>query len=617
MLFTKNQILFFATICFFLIQQYGFAQIDSTKIEVRKNHNIIQLALNAITKKLSDSAAEAALLNVRSEVYFLPYQGKIIRRIIIKRYGFDKIFSDTSTRLSYLGTKILNSLHTNTREEVIRNNLFIKEKTSINAYKLADNERYLRSLEFMQDARIIINDIPNITDSVDLLVITKDLFSITGDLSEVSKNRFQAKIGEANFLGMGQKIQLSTLIEQSRKPTVGFEFLYSKNSIAHSFINANIVYTTINPSLNNGLRNEHAWYIQLERPLVSQYAHFAGALLVGQNQSYNNYQYPDSSFYRYNYYKYDMWLGYNLGVNALLNNTSKKDRQFIGLRYFQNSFAEVPYQIKDPYNFKFSNRQALLGQFTFFRQHFYKTNYIYGFGTTEDVPAGYNIALTAGWYKQANLKRTYTDINANYYVATHKGDFIQYFTRAGTFIHNGQWQDAGFLLGANVFSRLFVHRSLKIRQYIGLSYTRLFNITGIEPLRIDNAFGLRYFNADSITGTQRISLHTETFFFLKYKLLGFKFAPFAFGEATLLTPPNQKFASSDLYYNIGSGVRTRNENLIFETIELRFIYFPRKAAQNNSFKIAFTTNIRFRYNSNYVNAPDIVQFNNDNNNNIY
>ena len=156
MLFTKNQILFFATICFFLIQQYGFAQTDSTKIEVRKNHNIIQLALNAITKKLSDSAAEAALLNVRSEVYFLPYQGKIIRRIIIKRYGFDKIFSDTSTRLSYLGTKILNSLHTNTREEVIRNNLFIKEKTSINAYKLADNERYLRSLEFMQDARIII-----------------------------------------------------------------------------------------------------------------------------------------------------------------------------------------------------------------------------------------------------------------------------------------------------------------------------------------------------------------------------------------------------------------------------------------------------------------------------
>ena len=33
----------------------SFAQTDSTKIEVRKNHNIIQLALNAITKKLSDA----------------------------------------------------------------------------------------------------------------------------------------------------------------------------------------------------------------------------------------------------------------------------------------------------------------------------------------------------------------------------------------------------------------------------------------------------------------------------------------------------------------------------------------------------------------------------------
>ena len=163
-----------------------------------------------------------------------------------------------------------------------------------------------------------------------------------------------------------------------------------------------------------------------------------------------------------------------------------------------------------------------------------------------------------------------------------------------------------------------MHSSIKIRQYIGLSDTRLFNKTGIDPLRIDNPFGLRYFNSDSIIGSQRVSLHTETFFFLKYKLLGFKFAPFAFSDATLLTPLNEKFSKSNLYYSIGSGVRTRNENLIFETIELRFIYFPRKAVQNNSFKITFTTNIRFKYNSNYVKAPSIIQLNNDNsNNNIY
>lgn len=616
--FTRKHIRFSAIICFALIQQYSFAQIDSSERETPKSHNIIQLALNAITKKLPDSATEATLLNVRSEVSFLPYQGKTIRRIIIKRYGFDKIFSDTSTRLSYWGTKILNNLHVDTKEEVIRNNLFIKEKTGINANKLADNERYLRSLEFMQDARIIINEISNAPDSVDLLLVTKDLFSIAGELSEVSKNQFKGEIGEANLLGMGQKIQLSTLIEQSRKPTVGFEFLYSKNSIAHSFINASVGYTTINPNLNDGLQNEQAWHIQFERPLVSQYAHFAGALLIGHNQSYNNYQYPDSSFYNYSYSKYDIWLGYNLGVNALLNNTSKKDRQFVGLRYFQNSFTQTPFQIKDPYNFKFSNRQALLGQFTFFRQNFYKTNYIYGFGTTEDVPNGYNVALTAGWYKQANLKRTYTDIDANYYVANHKGYFIRYFVRAGTFINHGRWEDAGLLLGASVFSRLFVRRSIKIRQYIGLSYTRLFNRTGIDPLRIDNPFGLRYFNSDSIIGSQRVGLHTETFFFLKYKLLGFKFAPFAFSDATLLTPLNENFSKSNLYYSIGSGVRTRNENLIFETIELRFIYFPRKAVQNNSFKITFATNIRFKYNNNYVKAPSIIQLNNDNsNNNIY
>ena len=612
---TKKWILFFTAIYFFLWQQYAFAQIDSTKIEARKSHNIIQLAINAITKKTP--AAEEALLNVGSEVYFFPYQGKVIRRIEIIGYGFDKMTSDTLTRFSYWGTQILNSLHVNTREKVMRNNLFIKEKTSVNAYKLADNERYLRSLEFIQDARIMVSDIPNVADSVDLFVITKDLFSLTGGLSKVSKTQLKMKVGEANFLGMGQKIQLSTFAERGRKPTMGFEFLYSKNSIAHSFVNANVAYTSISPSLNNGLQNEHAWYIQLERPLVSQYTHFAGALLVGHNQSHNNYQYPDSSFYRYSYYKYDTWLGYNLGGNGLLNNVLKKDRQFVGLRYFQNAFIQVPYQIKDLYNFKFSNQQALLMQFTFFRQNFYKTNYIYGFGITEDVSVGYNIALTAGWYKQADLKRIYMDIDANYYVPTHKGGFIQYFARVGTFINHKQWEDVGFLIGARAFSRLATYRNVKLRQYIRLSYTQLLNRTGIDPLRIDNSFGLRYFNSDSVVGSRRMSLHSETFFFLKYRLLGFKFAPFVFSDATLLTPLNEKFSKSNLYYSIGGGVRTRNENLIFETVELRFIYFPRKVAYNSLFKVIFATNIRFKYNSNYVKPPSIIQLNSDGGNNIY
>jgi hypothetical protein len=74
---------------------------------------------------------------------------------------------------------------------------------------------------------------------------------------------------------------------------------------------------------------------------------------------------------------------------------------------------------------------------------------------------------------------------------------------------------------------------------------------------------------------------------------------------------------SGFYYGLGGGIRIRNENIVFGTLELRVIYFPRKSQQNNALKLTLNTNLRFRYNNNYVKAPDIIQLNSDYDNNIY
>ena len=95
----------------------------------------------------------------------------------------------------------------------------------------------------------------------------------------------------------------------------------------------------------------------------------------------------------------------------------------------------VPYQVGDKFNFRLNPREAVLAQFTFFRQNFYKTNYVFGFGITEDVPYGYNIALTAGWYKQLKLERPYAGIDGNLYVVTNRGNVIQYFLRTGRWVN--------------------------------------------------------------------------------------------------------------------------------------------------------------------------------------
>jgi hypothetical protein len=156
-----------------------------------------------------------------------------------------------------------------------------------------------------------------------------------------------------------------------------------------------------------------------------------------------------------------------------------------------------------------------------------------------------------------------------------------------------------------------------MRQYLQYSYTRLFNRVVYDPVQINNPFGLRNFRADTVRGSQRISLYAESLFFAKLKLFGFQLAPFGFAAGTLLTGQDNNFKRSDIYTGIGGGLRTRNVNLVFATAEVKAIYFPRKAQNMNAFQISFNGNIRFRYNSNYIRPPDIVQLNTVDANSFY
>ncbi len=66
-----------------------------------QNNDIFRFFRGAISHGTPDSAAQAAALNTKSESPFKPYEGKVIRHIYIKGYGFEQTFSDTSKRLQY------------------------------------------------------------------------------------------------------------------------------------------------------------------------------------------------------------------------------------------------------------------------------------------------------------------------------------------------------------------------------------------------------------------------------------------------------------------------------------------------------------------------------------
>ena len=573
-------------------------------------NNLFRQAVNSVSRNPGDDNYGWDI--GKSEAPYLKYQGKVIRNIDIQTIPFGGSVRDKSKGKKNFTSKVGNRLHTNTKQFVIKDNLFIRENTPLNAYMVADNERYLRSREYIQDARIEVLPIKGNPDSVDIRVYTKDLFSIAGGAASDAFNHINGNVYEANLAGMAQRIEFNGLFDYNRSPNFGYGGLYRKLNVFHSYIDATIGYNSSNISPYTR-EEETTQYLSLTRNLVSPYSRFAGGLVLSHNEAYNIYHAPENIIYKYSYDLFDGWAGYNLGIKKLTaKNNTIRDRHFLALRVFDRKFNLLPKQVTtfDPV---FNNSRAVLAQFTFFRQEYFKTQYIYGFGTTEDLPYGYNISLTGGWHEQwinrQSLKRPYAGLNINHYITTKGGDFIQLYLRTGAFMHDGQIQDASYLVGATAWSRLFFLGSTKIRQYVNASYTHLYDRVTYAPLHLNNEYGPRGFLTDSAYGSRRLSIQLETEFYLKFKFLGFQFAPFPYGDLSLISGEHQQFNNASLYTSIGGGVRARNPNLVFETIEVRAFFFPVAPANMKGFKVVVNANLRYKYSSNYISAPNLVQLN--------
>lgn len=549
----------------------------------------------------------------------LPYDGKIIRNISTDQLGFEKGISDSAGNFVYFGTRILNAVHATSRDNTIRRNIYLKEGTPFNPYLAADNERHLRTIGFIQDSRIVVNSGSSNGDSVDLLVITKDVFAYSPAIAGLSPLRQKVGLSNINLLGTGQKVSVNVLHDTRRSKGWGLEAGYGYTNIAGTFINAALNVSKISRNIYDRREDQELLLLQLERPLVSQYKRIAGGLIVGKGRSLNMYpNYYGGDYYHYDYGVGDIWGGYNIGAKKYLNDHKLHVKKFVSLRYFNYHFFETPYQVNENiFDQRFNSNQGVLASITLFRQYYYKTKFLYGFGITEDVPAGFNISMTAGWYKQLDLSRPYLGFDGYRYYVTRNRDITALFLRAGGFLHQGNLQDIGLLAGGSFFTRLMNVGNAKMRQYFRASYATLINRVALNPLRINNALGLRSFNSDMASGDCRLALRSESFFFLRQKLFGFRLAPFIAGDLVYLTRNQSLTDDSGWFYGIGGGIRTRNENLPFGTYEFRALINPRKLAGDNRVKISVAVNLKFRYNGSYVSKPDIVELNGDVTGDIY
>ena len=235
---------------------------------------------------------------------------------------------------------------------------------------------------------------------------------------------------------------------------------------------------------------------------------------------------------RYRFYSFDAWAGYN--INSTGSTTAAEDRrlrQLVALRIIDQKFQDLPGKYFSLYNWRYANLMGILGSLSFYRQNFYKSQYIYAFGRNEDIPEGLNLTLTAGYTKKQNLTRPFIGFNYQRSSFNFKKNYFSYTFRAEGYLHNKNVEDINLLAGIDYFDHLkAIGTKWKQRTFISLGIAKQINTILNEPLYFDSKFGLPEYRNGDVGGSLRATIKAESVFFSPWSIASFRFAPFIFGN---------------------------------------------------------------------------------------
>jgi hypothetical protein len=560
-------------------------QSDSS---IRKSRHGISKYLNIITDrqqrdsllvKLSRRNEEApvpdSVVFKRRENAFSAYGGKSIRYIYFnKRKVFGTEIEDSTVASSKL-IRFANDLHYNTRTWAIKQALFFKEGDTVNAYKLVDNERYLRSLPFIQDARIYVINSHQKEDSVDIVVLTKDLYEYGGGVANISPGQASATIFNTNLLGAAQRVFLGFQWNKALSPQWRTGAGYTKYNLAGTYTDVALGYSVLNdhPTTDTGVY-EKSTYINISRPLYSSWAKLTGGLSLSKNRSINIFNYPDTVYRNYQYNIVDVWGGFNFrnqfkgtGYN------SNKPNLAVELRRFSKNFTMQPDQDYFKSNPLYNSHRYLLSKFVLFHQEFFKTNYFFGFGRTEDIPLGYNYSASFGYDNWVGRGRAYTALEGQKFWFLGK-NLISANAAFGSFWYNHKSEDAVLHIQGDYYSNLFYLRNPKLREFLHADYIICFNPVLYKQVNINKENGILGYRHTLFNNYQRLNLSAQTRYYSPLNVYGFKFNFYIQVQASLLAKETESILKSPFYTGFTAGCQIRNENLSFNTLQISASYQP-------------------------------------------
>jgi hypothetical protein len=500
--------------------------------------------------------------------YFQQFEGKVVAEVILKKLPlFGPNVNDTTRLPKKWYERTGNAIHVNTRDWVIEKHLLFEEGDLIDPEALYDNERLLRSLSYIRDARIRLVPLSDSSDAVAVHVITQDVFPYGFNAGKAEFSSYSLSIQNNNIFGIGHRLITEGLYRSDGSPAMGYAGTYVVENALGSFVNAAIsgAYTDVRRGAG----------LSLQRSFFTPDIRWAGGFDLQRTEQLGyvlHRDYTRDTLVWYSNDRIDLWAAHSVPLNSNKPHPKGRDALVLSGRALRIYHHDTPGGELEKNDF-FLNSKLWLGSIGWVRRNYRRDAYIYGFGRTEDVPLGAYANVTYGAEEQQEIMY-YGQLSAGW------GGYRDGFGYLDTRIAFGQY----FGIGERMSRRVRYGSASWISPLIPKGKYRFRQLMRVDYLYGDRRYSYEFISVGDqevrgirnvlLRGTQRFNFSFETIAFTPIDIVGFRLSTFAFAEAALLNDSPYLSFSGEALQGYGLGLRVRNENLVFKTFQLRFAYYP-------------------------------------------
>jgi len=480
-----------------------------------------------------------------------PIEVVIVHQVSTFKQGWDS-HQNTSTKLL---NRVTGKIHSYTHDSLIRQYLLFEQGDVVDPFTLADSERLLRNLEFINDVRIVLVPLAGEIESVAVVVETRDRwpFGVSGKFKDV--DWFEGGLFLSNLGGQGIRFDNKILYRRGFEPELGYRGTLSKQNIRGTFIGMDLEY-------------EDSWrelrrYGEIHRELVHPGIKWVGGVGGEYTDDRDNEDVPRK------FRQFDTWTGRTFRVDERPADISAaRDVIVPAVRFLVRDWKDRPVVNPDT-NLAYHGLRSYMAGLTFRSIKNYKTSFLFRMGEIENIPAGLVLKVTGGYEDGEYHDRTFSFFESAYLSVRNRGDVLMGKLAFGGFFRNQRFEDGLVQMEAIYITPLWGGGRYRHRWYSQLNYTRGINRVNLGGLMLGNRTGLRELDDNLVHGDQRLLAKFESRLFTPLRLWGFHCMVFGFLDAGTVGGEDDPLLQGKVYASGGLGLRLNNPDLVLQTFQFR------------------------------------------------